>query len=210
MMNVMGAPVPSGYNINATFYTRNKILFNVTVQNGYEVEIAYTNALTNRDFVKFTTNGTSGGGVITDWWTDSQWFNTTMDKDNSYTTQTIKSTKSGTTFTAFRTVSGLGGQDSAFKCNSANRLFWIIRNTDPFAIDSTQITGFIDVPLPESCDDTWLTNLFNAWLLQVWSMFILPLSFFLWFWGYPAFYQDVLAPWIFAGMPVSSNKVFNA
>ena len=86
MMNVLAAPVPKGYNINVTYYTRNKILFNVTVQNGYEVEIAYTNALTSRDFVKFTTNGTSGGGVITDWWTDSQWFNTTMDKVNSYTT----------------------------------------------------------------------------------------------------------------------------
>ena len=86
MMSVMAAPIPAGYNINATFYTRNKILFNVTVQNGYEVELAYTNALTNKDFVKFTTNGTSGGGVITDWWTDSQWFNTTLDKSNSYTT----------------------------------------------------------------------------------------------------------------------------
>jgi hypothetical protein len=58
MMNVMAAPIPKGYNINVTYYTRDKILFNVTVQNGYEVEIAYTNALTTRDFVKFTTNGT--------------------------------------------------------------------------------------------------------------------------------------------------------
>lgn len=58
----MAAPVPAGFNINVTYYTRNKVLFNVTVKNGYEVEIAYTNALTNRDFVKFTTIGTNGTG----------------------------------------------------------------------------------------------------------------------------------------------------
>ncbi len=75
------------------------------------------------------------------------------------------SNSKSTTFTAFRTVAGVGSQDSPFKCNSANRLFWTIRNTDPFAIDSTQITGSIDVTLPDSCDDTWLSNLFNAWLL---------------------------------------------
>jgi hypothetical protein len=44
---------------------------------------------------------------------------------------------------------------------------------------------------------------------MVWTNFIKPLSLFLWFWGYPGFYQDMLAPWIFAGMPVASNRVFN-
>lgn len=122
----------------------------------------------------------------------------------------MKGDKTKTSFTTIRTISAKGSQDTPFKCNSANRLFWIIRNTDPFAIDSTQVTGTIDVTLPESCEDTWLPNLFNAWLMYVWTIFCVPLAYFAWYnYFEPTWFQDLLPPWIFAGMPVSSNKIFN-
>ena len=70
---------PQGFNIDINYYFTNKILFNITVKKGYELEISYKNTTTERDFVLFTTSNTSDTGIISDWWVDKLWWNKTQD-----------------------------------------------------------------------------------------------------------------------------------